>query len=223
MYHSIAKGDHFLSLDPNEFEREMRYLKDNNFKFLKLEDLNDIKGLPNKSVMITFDDGYEDNFLNATPILKKYNIPAIFFISTGLLGKEHKGMKVMDWEQIKKISEDALFEVGCHATSHKKLHKMERIDVAREIQESKDILEQRLNKNVRLFAYPNGRYNDMVLKVVEEFGFDFAFSVKPRRLDKGFDKLVVPRLGVDNFCAKFFKDMFKGGYSLYWRLRAMLK
>jgi peptidoglycan/xylan/chitin deacetylase (PgdA/CDA1 family) len=219
MYHSVIEGDNSLSLTSEKFESQIKYLKENKFKFLKLDDLKDGAIFEEKSVLITFDDGYEDNFLIAAPILQKYNVPAVFFIATGLVGSEVKGLKMMNWEEIKKISINNLFEIGGHTVTHRKLHKLNLEEAEKEIKESKRVLEEKLDKPIRVFAYPYGRYNNSVLEIVKSSGFKWAFSTRPGCLQEGFNKWQIHRFGIDNFRAQFFKDIFKPGYELYWRLR----
>lgn len=223
MYHSVMEGDNPLSLTPEKFEDQIKYLKENKFKFLKLDDLKDGVVFEGKSVLITFDDGYEDNFSIVVPILQKYNVPAIFFIATGLVGSEVGGLKMMNWEEIKNISINNLFEIGGHTITHRKLHKLNLEEVEKEIKESKRILEEKLGKSIRVFAYPYGRYNDLVLGVIKKSGFKWAFSTRPGCLQEGFNKWQIRRFGIDNFRAQFFKDIFKPGYELYWCLRGTTK
>ncbi len=94
MYHRICSKKDIWSidtLDTNELEKQIKYLK-KYYEILSLEKLHELlslnKKLPKKGVVITFDDGYKDNFTNAYPILKKYNIPATIFLTTGYIGKD---------------------------------------------------------------------------------------------------------------------------------------
>lgn len=219
LYHSISDRDHFLSIPTKIFERQIRYLKENGFRFLKSSDLENIKNLPPKSVLITFDDGYKDNFINAVPILEKYQATAIFFIPVDLINKEMKGLLIMNWEEIKEISRNSLFEIGSHGLTHRKLHKLTIEEIEKEVKVSKKILEENLGVEIKNFAYPFGRYNEVVLKIIRDSGYKYGFSIKPGRLSKKIDKFQIPRFGIDNFSSLFFKDIFKKGYELYWRLR----
>jgi len=223
MYHSVAEGDNPLSISPEKFEKQIKYLKENNFKFLTIQDLEDINNIPNKSVLITFDDGYKDNFITAIPILKKYGASSIFFIVTGLIGETNKGLKMMSWEEIKKISSDILFEVGAHTITHRKLHKLSIEEIQNEIVQSKITLEEKLGKSIGVFAYPYGRYSQSVLDTVKKNNFKFAFSTKPGHLSKEIDKLLIFRFGMDNYKSRYFQDVFKLGYGLYWRLVWVIK
>lgn len=218
MYHSVADDRHFLSVSSPAFKQQIEYMKNNGFTFLRSDDL--LSGnITNKSVLITFDDGYQNNFINAVPILEKYNIPAIFFISTGSIGKYLNGLKIMDQEQLKKISENNLFQIGAHTVSHKKLHKLQEKEAFLEIKQSKEYLEKMLNSPIHFFAYPYGRYNQQIIEMVKKCGFKFAFSINPGRIDEKNDRYKIKRFGVDDYTSQFFKDIFKVGYNLYWQLR----
>ena len=83
MYHSVAENSVFFTVHPKIFAKQMKYLKENNYQVISLTDLitllkND-QPLPNKTVALTFDDGFKDFFLNAWPVLAEYNFPATIF------------------------------------------------------------------------------------------------------------------------------------------------
>src|SRR3989344_3122644 len=95
MYHSIAENGVFFTVKPSEFERQMKYLSKN-------------KKIPRKTVVLTFDDGYLDNYENAFPVLKKYNFPATIFVATGFVGgkknnSSNEPLSMMTWEKMRSI------------------------------------------------------------------------------------------------------------------------
>lgn len=218
MYHSVADDGHFLSVSSSVFKQQIEYMKNNGFTFLRSDDLL-FGNINNKSVLITFDDGYENNFSIASKILEQYHIPAIFFIATDLVGLENKGIKIMNWEQVGLLSKNNLFEIGAHSISHKKLHKMSIEELKKEVMESKLILEEKIKKNIKSFAYPFGRYNKIVVDMVKQNGYQLAFSINPGRIDKSNNLFEIKRFGIDDDTSQFFKDIFKTGYNLYWQLR----
>jgi peptidoglycan/xylan/chitin deacetylase (PgdA/CDA1 family) len=222
MYHSICDGGGFLSLSPKEFESQIKWLRSNNFNFLKTSDLSNVNNIPKKSVLITFDDGYEDNFLFAFPILEKYKIPAIFFITAGVLDKEMMGMRMMSWEQIKKILVNPLFEVGGHGFNHKRFSGMEKDEVVQEILLTKKLIKENLNRQIEDFSYPFGRFNKQTMEALKNNNIFRAFTIEPSRLSKkNFNHFFIPRVGINNqiFSQRYFKDVFKAGFGLYWRIR----
>jgi peptidoglycan/xylan/chitin deacetylase (PgdA/CDA1 family) len=221
MYHSVSNDNYLFNISLKEFENQIKYLKEKNFKFLKMEDLSNIKNLPNKRVLITFDDGYENVFINAVPILEKYNVPAIFFIPVGLIDNKIGELKVMSWEQIKALSENPLFEIGSHAYDHVRLTSLDENNLDKQIEKSKAILEEQIDINIRAISFPFGRYNQNIIKRIKDEGYDYAFGVEVRNLSKKEDFFSIPRIAVDNsiFSDILFKDIFKKGYSLYWKYR----
>ena len=114
---------------------------------------------------VTFDDGYLDNFENAIPILKELNLPATFFVSTGLIGTDKglphdleklgKAVPVMNWEQLAEMH-TAGFEIGAHTVNHINCANIELEKVKEELQESKQTIELKLNTRKVAFAYPYG-------------------------------------------------------------------
>lgn len=222
IYHSISDDGNFFSISPEIFEQQITFLKNDGFIFLRAEDLADPSKLKNKSVMITFDDCYENVFLNAVHILERHRVPATFFVPTGIVDGNLSDFKVMNWSQIKSISNNNLFEIGSHGISHERLSRLSDDEIKKEIRESKNKLEEELGIIVRCFSYPYGRYNEYAVNQLEEGGYKYSFGVLPRRLE-GFNNFYnIPRFSVDKFSSYFLNDMFKPGYELYYKIRSFL-
>ncbi len=153
-----------------------------------MSEFSDALGDPNFSaencLVITFDDGYRDNYEVAASILQRYRVPAIFFVPTGFLNKEvdligRPEWGPMSWEQVKDLAKEDLFSVGSHSHSHTSLSKLSQEQSDQEIFASKKILEDRLGEACRYFAYPNGQVRDIsnsAVAAVKSAGFDLAFS-----------------------------------------------
>ena len=110
MYHYINDGEPSrsrLGVSPKSFERQMRFLKEHKYNVLALDELVDLikykKSLPPNTIAITFDDGYLDNYTNAFPILKKYELPAAIFVVINMIGKRLGKEEYMDWRQIEEL------------------------------------------------------------------------------------------------------------------------
>jgi peptidoglycan/xylan/chitin deacetylase (PgdA/CDA1 family) len=187
-----------LRVEPIEFEKQIKYLVDNNWTFLTMSELIEKKdNLPYKSVAITFDDGYEDNFTNAFPILKKYSLKATIYIvvdrhdrewsskrkeknSSGELKNEPK----LSDEQITKLINSGLIEIGSHTITHDNLptlNKQQKID---EIQNSKIEIEKRFNIKCNSFCYPFGLYDKEDIQIVKD-----SFYTNATITTKGIDNL----------------------------------
>jgi len=188
MYHSVSESEALYVVRPNEFAWQMQYLKDNNFNVISLVSLVDLlmnkKEILPKTVVLTFDDGYEDNYLNVFPILKEYNFPATIFVSVDFVGdyyvskSQNISFKMLNWEQIQEMHQSGLIDIQPHTISHPKLAKITKEEAEREIMESKKMIDEKLNKICRLFAYPYGSYSKETLEILQKNNFIGAVTVK---------------------------------------------
>lgn len=205
MYHSIGDNSHFFTVTPESFEWQMDYLKNHNFNIVPLDQLVEKiinkQPLQERTIAITFDDGYADNYSIVFPILKKYSIPITIFLTTDSIGQKQtvRGvvMEYLTWHQITEMSQSGLVDFGSHSKSHRKLSKIESQEVEGEMSESKALLEQNLNKSCTLFAYPFGDYNDAVVYVAKGC-FKGAVSVNRGFVDENNDIFMLPRQSIDS-------------------------
>lgn len=173
-YPSESKYRKKFDVEPNVFEKQMRYLRENGYTAISFDDLiNHFSRnlfLPEKSVILTFDDGWENQYRYAFPILKKYNDTATFFIFTNAIGHKH----FLTWPEIKEFVAAGM-TVGDHTKSHPYLYKITSKDELRqEIIESRRILESNLGKKIDIFAYPFGHYNKEIITILKENKFRAA-------------------------------------------------
>ncbi len=184
MYHHIAvpppNADAIrldLSVWPDNFDAQMAILASQGYHTVTLADVYnaDMKGtpLPSKPIVFTFDDGYDDNYTNALPILKKYNFTGTFYIASGLL--ERPGY--MTWAQVVDLYKQGM-DIEAHSVTHPSL-KGKPVDfLLREIGGSKRALESMLGHPILFFCYPSGEYDDLTIKVLQETGFLSATTTK---------------------------------------------
>jgi len=179
MYHSISENEKGLFKVPEDnFYKQMKYLKDNGYNTLSLDELYDhlTNNIPflDKSVVITFDDGYSDNYKNAYPILKEFGLRAtIFTITDYIEGSSY----FMNSDQLKEVALNGI-DIESHTTNHSKLDKLSKEDRARNLRESKNTIEKLLDKEVKYIAYPFGKYNKEVIEDLKEEGYKMAFTTK---------------------------------------------
>lgn len=146
LYHGILDdtwGAQTLFVKPSEFDKQIKYLKDNNYTPLFISELDYIYAF-DKPVIITFDDAYKDVYTNALPILKKYNFKANVYVITGSIGAD----VYMDEEMIKDADKSGLIEIGSHTVNHYKLGEIDLTTAEEEIKESKEVLENILGKEI---------------------------------------------------------------------------
>jgi len=219
MYHSIGDSKVFFNIKRDEFETQMKFLKENNYNVVsikKILEYLDNKSIPPKTIAITFDDGYQDNFLNAWPILKKYNFPATIFLATANAGFDFmvrgEEMKFLNWDEMSEMESSGLIDIEPHTNTHQKLNKLTIEQARADIDISKKIVEEKLNKKCCFFAYPFGIYNDDIIKILKDLGFRAGFSINRGIIDFKTDKFILRRNSIDS-ALKFreFKNIIKSG------------
>lgn len=300
MYHRVLDAAHIgqnhlpsgmVTLE-STFDKQMQYLR-KNFNVIPLDALigylKDRKNLPPRSIIITFDDGWRDNYIFAFPILKRYDLPATIFLSTDYIGtskifwfqainfilrsraltsqkmthilnkfeqislEERKALVrssalvdpfieklkrikpdiqerivremikesdlrtneigkrrwMLDWEEIEKMGEKQI-SFGSHACSHRILTHLNLADIKRELIQSKRAIEEKTERPVNCFAYPNGDYSPKIRELVKEAGYLCGCAVEGAggRQDE-IDLFALPRIGIH----EGMSIGIKGGFS----------
>ena len=224
-YHSVMKKD------IRSFDKQMKYLA-KHFATLKASELLRAKN-SKKTIAVTFDDGFQNFYDNAFPVLKKYNIPATVFITAGLLGKkanwpieddcEDVNQRIMTQQQLIELSNYNI-EFMSHTMSHADLAKLDKYLLTRQLTRSKEILEQILDSRVNIISYPYGSYNLNVLISARKAGYTHGFTIEPDIIKKNQHQLLLPRFKVhpsDNILTFILKT--NGSYSSVRYLRNLKK
>lgn len=180
MYHSIDDSNSVLSIDPHRFKTQMRFLKDRAFNVLSLyEVISCIKtkrAFPDKSVVITFDDGFKNVFAEAFPILQEYGFSATIFLVPNYCGKLNnwpgqpdsiKPQHLLSWNEIREMDQYGI-QFGAHTLNHPYLTQIHREEAEKEILLSKRIMEDLLQRKIDLFAYPYGGFDRHIKKIVSQ-------------------------------------------------------
>lgn len=198
-YHSInyGKGSHFVT--PENFVRQMEYIKKNGYTVITLDEL--VRGIKNKErfkrnrVVITFDDGYKDNFEYAYPVLKKFGFPAAIFLISGYIGNN---VRFMNWDQVRIMSKNNI-SFGGHTKSHFYLG-IEGDDevVHEEIFGCKNAIEREIHAPVDYFCYPGGGFNQRVKEIVKEAGYKGACATNRGFAESNSDVYELKRAKVTN-------------------------
>lgn len=224
-YHQVNDQFHTpITTTTANFEKQMQYLHDNGYHAItqaQYRDYIENEGpLPDKPVLITFDDGYQDNYVNAWPILKKYDMTATIFIVTGYVSYYPL---YLTWEEVKEMNGDHM-EFGSHTVSHLPLIGMDAQQVRRELTDSKAAIEARIG-HIDFIAYPEGKYNDMIAAETKEAGYAGAFTVNVGRTYPSDDHYSLNRVavfegGVHSFDHFRFRLIMSTLCSYLWRSHA---
>ncbi len=173
-----------LALKPEDFRAQMQKLKDQGITVIPMEDFlawkRGEKNIPARSAVITIDDGYNCSYHMAWPILKEFGYPFTMFVYMNYIDA---GGRSITWQQLEEMR-DAGVDIGSHSVTHASLKaKKGRTDAQyaeflnTELKGSKDTLEQKLGIRVLTHAFPYGQYNDQVLQVGKEAGYEALFTV----------------------------------------------
>ncbi len=211
MYHrlgiSSSPEEKVYSVTPSAFGEQMLWLHKNRYTIVPLTSVvSFVSGqgsLPERSVALTFDDGYSDFAEHAMPVLSKYRYPSTVFVvadrigcsSDWLLEEGGRAWPLMGWQQI----EGALaagVSIGSHGLSHRRMSKISRVESSAEIAGSRKFLEDRLGIPVKHIAYPYGDVDHTVAALVNEAGYDAAFTTRSGFNSKGENRFLLRRLDI---------------------------
>ena len=213
-YHQIANNPTPLSIHLNDFEAQMKFLVDSGCITITPDELyaglNGEIELPPKPVLITFDDGYLDNYTNAFPILKKYNLRATVFIIPSFTSVNPG---YMTWEQLKDMEANGI-TIESHTLTHPKLEELPDDEIRSELLNSKSLLEENLGHPVEFLAYPTGTYNLHIAGIAQDAGYKGAFTIKYGVVDKGSNFFALERVPIFNTAQNTMKDFYE---RIAWR------
>ena len=225
VYHKVnpdpGVGGYGLRVSPRSFEKQMAYLFRSGYSAISLTDLADHfdrgKPLPPRPVIITFDDGYLDNYTYAYPILKKYGLTATIFVVAGTVGginefdynegRQPKN-KMAGWKELKEMADGGI-TIGGHTLRHPHLAGLTHEEARFEISEGRKILEAGLNRPVEVFCYPYGNFEPDIVGMVREMGFRAAVTTEQGlgRYQEGAFTLKRIRVRGDYSYSRFLQEL----------------
>jgi len=207
MYHHIRPIDARISADryareltlpADEFDVQLRYLTDRGFKTITMADLalqlQGRKDLPTRAVILTFDDGYDDNYLYAYPLLRRYQLSGTFFITTGLIDLDG----YMTFPQLR-IMVGGGMEAGSHLLSHSDLTQLSVAQRDKELRESKRELEAETGRAIQALSYPGGAFSPEVVAATRKAGYTTAVTTQYGAVHDGLRPLELPRIRISGW------------------------
>lgn len=200
MYHSISETEWPFSIGKNRFEQQLKYLNENGYQFISVHDVVEVisgrQELLKKSVLITFDDGYQDFFDSALPILEHYGAPSIVFVHSDRSSTElGNTFSLMDWDTITRITNQGV-TVGNHSDSHPNLKRLSSQQLVAEFDTSESFFFEKLGTKPKFFAYPGGKLNAGVVDELTRREYLLAFTVDEGLVYPNQDKMRIPRIGI---------------------------
>ena len=199
MYHDIRTEPlNYFDVTVNDFCSQLDWLKANNYETLTLEEFAEYirkgESFPEKSVLITFDDGYSGIYNYAFPELRKRNMKAVFFITAGVIDKVEGTYPHVTRKELQEIAADKNFSIGSHTMTHSNLMKLSYDEKINELVDSKRILKEITGREIISMAYPEGNYDKHVIEAVKEAGYEIAFAVQDRGLFDESAHYSIPRI-----------------------------
>lgn len=223
MYHSVNPKVNpdmrALIVSPETFAKQMNFLKMYKYNVVPLTELarmiKDKKSIPPKTLAITFDDGFKDNYTQAYRILEKYRFPVTIFIIINEVGRQDR----LSWEEIKEMQASGLVTFGSHALGPDPLIKIKTVEeLKKQIADSKKILEDKLGGRVEAFSYPEGMFNQDIKQLVIDSGYLCAVATNPGSGFSSDDIFLLKRLRISENCRNSFIFGFEiSGYYTYFK------
>lgn len=242
MYHHVNPEGNFINVTPAAFEKHMGHLRDHGFNALNTEDyLSIISGKqhpPKKPIMITFDDGWLDNWIYAFPVLKKYHMKAVIFTVTSLVAdKARRGrddekavlplpvhrecQKMVDtgrarevmlsWDEMREMESSGLIDIQSHTHTHQRWDKMKYDEktrstvISRELETSKKIIQDKLDKECSSLCWPWGKYNEEDITLAQSAGYKLLFTTEKGTNSAGADPWRIKRITIGNISTFAFR------------------
>ena len=183
MYHDILPEIQvFFDVTPEKLEADFQHIKDQNLTPISLQHLvTHLRTgipLPEKPILLTFDDGYQGHYDYVYPLLKKFGYPATFSIFTAKVEGDVVGRSTVTWDQLREMAADPLITIAAHSVTHPPdLTQVPSAQLQEEVVASKQLLEEKLGIPIRYFTYPEGKHNPVVVEAVAAAGYQAALAM----------------------------------------------
>ena len=228
-FHNIDNDGSVLSFPREAFRDFVSLLAHDSLPCLDLHSLLDSN--TREGIALTFDDGMRSVFQHALPVLKEYAVPAHLFLTSGVVGKTNRWpgnssaapkYAMMDWDQIE-ACHSAGIRIDAHTDMHPDMCRLDKAGLDRECETSDSLIEQRLGRRPKYFAYPYGFYNEAVRNYMRD-RYDASFTTELRTLSRKDDPAALPRL--DSYYLQsplFYGRLSAPSTQLYLRLRNLIR
>ncbi len=190
-YNQFTKHDK-MYVKPDVFENQIKMILQNGFTPIFASDMK-YASSHNKPVVITFDDGYIDNYEVVFPIIKKYNVKITIFVITDFLNRAY----YLKPEYVREMDESGLVSIQSHTFSHKRLTELNAIQLEGQLRDSKKAIIDLINKTPIAIAYPFGEINNNQIRTIKKY-YEYGFTTSSGLMSNGGNKYVIKRFQVNN-------------------------
>jgi peptidoglycan/xylan/chitin deacetylase (PgdA/CDA1 family) len=243
MYHSISeRSDNCLhplypiNTSPQVFKDQMDFLYRNHFTIISLDDVLEYllrnACLPSKPVVLTFDDGYADFYINALPIISRYNFHATTFLPTDYIKKKryhYNDHDYLSWQDIQ-ACQDCGIQFGSHTMSHANLATLSKKRIIMEIGRSKEIIQEKTGAEIIAFSYPfafpetRKNFITFLEEVLKQCGYQIATTTLIGRTSRADKPLYLKRIPINYRDDRhLFRAKLEGGYDWMHTLQYIKK
>lgn len=197
LYHNVTSGyclDNIsLHITPDEFENQIIALKNGGYNIISLRQyinyVNSNAELPEKPVIITFDDGYLGVYTHAYPVLVRQNVPVTVFVITGLVGFNDTSFPHFNWEQATEMTDSGLIDIQSHTRFHYNASEISLPLLTLELRKSKNDIESRLGKPCDILALPYGSYLPETISAAKSAGYKCVARTEDKGTNRKSDGL----------------------------------
>lgn len=231
IYHSIDETGSCLSIRPSVFKKQMELIKEGGYRTLTatelVRDLEEKQDIPDNTVVITFDDGFENNYSVAFPLLSNLGLKATIFLATDYVGRRHTwdkeygvpNLPLLTWDMINEMCKYGM-DFQSHTATHPHLPMLPEEKIRDEIRRSRLTIENRLGRKCDILCYPYGEFDTCAIRILKEEGYVSAFACQPDR-DDLYSKR---RIGSGHLTTPLaFKAVLKGNFGIYQKMKKMAR
>ncbi|MBX9735523.1 MAG: polysaccharide deacetylase family protein [Phycisphaerales bacterium] len=186
-----------MTVSPDELRQHARWLRDEGFNTISFAQLDQyFRGeftLPDKPIILSFDDAFDEHYLVVAPILTRFHLSATFFIHTDWIGQYN----CLTWDQTRHLA-SAGFEIGSHTRTHPVLPALDDRSLRSELRESRSEIARQLGVSPMIVAYPFGENDERVQDAARSAGYSMAAGVRGGSFQRATERLNLRRIEIRN-------------------------